>query len=217
MSKTEKYGIGTIHENKHGEKFEIIGKCNDYNYRLIKFLDLYKYIGEAHLSSIRQMQVKNPYRKSVLGIGYHGEGIDFSKLRCDSRHPLYTTWLRLLDRCYNTKHNKYHLYGAKGVTVCEEWHSFSNFVYDITGMYNGDLLYQSKIIENYKGIKYALDKDSTKSKIYSEDTIKIIPMKINSGLCNIKDEGRKSEIMQDILDNEKATNWVCGTNKGLFL
>ncbi|WP_343101136.1 hypothetical protein [Romboutsia sp. MSSM.1001216sp_RTP31141st1_G3_RTP31141_220114] len=72
----------------------------------------------------------------------------------------------MLERYYNPKNIKYNLYGAKGIIVCDRWHNFSDFVRDITGMYNGDLLYQSKIIKDYKDIKYALDKDITDSNVY---------------------------------------------------
>lgn len=29
------------------------------------------------------------------------------------------TWRQMLDRCYNSKHVKYHLYGGRGIGVCE--------------------------------------------------------------------------------------------------
>ncbi len=31
------------------------------------------------------------------------------------------------DRCYNERHQRYNLYGAKGVTVCEGWKDFKTF------------------------------------------------------------------------------------------
>ncbi|MGL6108175.1 hypothetical protein [Romboutsia sp.] len=217
MRKIEKYGLGTIHENRYGEKFEIIGKCDRTNYRVVRFLEPYQYINEVDTSNIIDKKVKNPYRKSVYNIGCLGEGIDFNRLKCNSTHPLYSIWSNMINRCYNPKHTKYPIYGAKGVKVCNEWHNFSYFVEDILEMYNGSLLYESYLIKDYKGDKWALDKDSTNSKIYSKYTVKIIPMKLNSGMSRMKDEDRKSKLIQEILDNEKPTNWVCAVGEGISI
>ena len=40
---------------------------------------------------------------------------------------LYRIWSNMIQRCSNPKNNNYHLYGAKGVTVCDEWKDFSAF------------------------------------------------------------------------------------------
>lgn len=45
-----------------------------------------------------------------------------------STHPLYGLWRAMLKRCYEPKTYKYECYGGKGITVCEEWHDFWNFV-----------------------------------------------------------------------------------------
>lgn len=44
------------------------------------------------------------------------------------------------DRCYNTKHKKYRLYGARGISVCERWHTFQNFVDDMAPRPDGMML-----------------------------------------------------------------------------
>ena len=41
--------------------------------------------------------------------------------RCISKHPLYFHWRNLRSRCYNPKNKGYADYGARGITVCEEW------------------------------------------------------------------------------------------------
>lgn len=40
---------------------------------------------------------------------------------------LYQIWRMMICRCENPKHIAYKNYGAKGITVCEEWHSFVYF------------------------------------------------------------------------------------------
>lgn len=45
----------------------------------------------------------------------------------------------MLTRCYNPKRQFYHLYGGKGVKVCDEWHCFDNFYeWAITNGYKED-------------------------------------------------------------------------------
>lgn len=34
---------------------------------------------------------------------------------------LYKIWANMKKRCYNPKDKRYHCYGARGITVCEEW------------------------------------------------------------------------------------------------
>ena len=42
-----------------------------------------------------------------------------------SDHPLFWVWVAMLERCYNPNSCSYHKYGAKGVTVCQEWRADS--------------------------------------------------------------------------------------------
>ena len=45
-----------------------------------------------------------------------------------SRDPLYKQWSGMIQRCYNKKHEKYRIYGARGIRVCDEWrYNFKNF------------------------------------------------------------------------------------------
>lgn len=45
-----------------------------------------------------------------------------------SRHPMYNTWCSMMTRCYNKNRREYKWYGAKGITVCEEWHNVETFL-----------------------------------------------------------------------------------------
>ena len=38
-----------------------------------------------------------------------------------SYHNFYTTWSSMLSRCNNPKSSGYYKYGARGITICEEW------------------------------------------------------------------------------------------------
>lgn len=48
-----------------------------------------------------------------------------------TKHPLYVTWQKMKDRCYNPNSHAYSKYGGRGIKVCERWHDFNNFVYDM--------------------------------------------------------------------------------------
>lgn len=36
-------------------------------------------------------------------------------------HPLYATWNGIKYRCYQKNHKSYPYYGARGITMCDEW------------------------------------------------------------------------------------------------
>jgi hypothetical protein len=43
----------------------------------------------------------------------------------------YRTWNAMLQRCTNPKNTNYYKYGKIGITVCNEWLSFSSFIKDM--------------------------------------------------------------------------------------
>lgn len=45
--------------------------------------------------------------------------------------PTYHSWAGMHARCSNQNHISYHLYGARGITVCEQWSSFESFLADM--------------------------------------------------------------------------------------
>ena len=45
----------------------------------------------------------------------------------ESKTPLYAVWRTMIARCYNPGHNRFHAYGARGVSVDVSWHDFVDF------------------------------------------------------------------------------------------
>lgn len=45
--------------------------------------------------------------------------------------PGYKNWQAMIQRCTDKNHCSYKNYGAKGITVCEEWRTFSGFARDM--------------------------------------------------------------------------------------
>lgn len=53
---------------------------------------------------------------------------------------LYNIWMNMKQRCSNKNHPKYKNYGAKGISVCDEWLSMINFYnWAMDNGYNEDL------------------------------------------------------------------------------
>jgi len=45
--------------------------------------------------------------------------------------PTYTSWRHMKRRCLATNSNKWHLYGGRGIKVCNRWLDFINFLEDM--------------------------------------------------------------------------------------
>lgn len=48
-----------------------------------------------------------------------------------SRSPIYAVWNSMLGRCYREGDSNFKNYGARGIKVCERWHTFENFLADM--------------------------------------------------------------------------------------
>jgi hypothetical protein len=48
------------------------------------------------------------------------------------RTPEYRSWEAMKARCSNPRNNRWHLYGARGITVCDRWRdSYTAFLVDL--------------------------------------------------------------------------------------
>lgn len=43
------------------------------------------------------------------------------------KERLYHVWRGMLDRCNYPRHNRYDIYGGRGITVCPEWSDYAAF------------------------------------------------------------------------------------------
>lgn len=66
------------------------------------------------------------------------------------RTRAYTTWGKMIQRCFNRKNPKFPIYGARGITVCEKWLSFAGFVEDMGDPAKGMSLDRIDVNGNYE-------------------------------------------------------------------
>lgn len=72
----------------------------------------------GHVKSCGCLQIENTKKANIT----HGM----------SKSSEYYTYRGMLERCYNKNNEKYRIYGARGITVSEEWiESFTNFFRDM--------------------------------------------------------------------------------------
>ena len=160
-----KYEVGNVYTAKSGCMFKIVEKLPN-GHRKIKFLDEFGYEYCVSISAIKKNSIKNIFYRDFEDIGYLG--IDYK----DYPKILRNRWRAILHRCYNK--NRLKLFPTyKNVSVCEEWHNFSNFA--------------KWFDENYpyhiSDIKFQLDKDllqqGIENKVYSSETCLFLPEKVN--------------------------------------
>lgn len=151
---------GEKHTTNEGYTIEII-ECFGCEDCTVKF-ENGVIIKNKSYGGILKRKVKNPYHKSVYGIGYFGVG-NYSGVT----HPkIYQTWNGMLTRCYDKKYQEKNS-TYKDCSVDEDWHNFQNF-----GKW---------FEENYKENQH-LDKDILfkGNKVYNQKTCAFVPSEINS-------------------------------------
>jgi hypothetical protein len=58
-------------------------------------------------------------------------GVHHGHRRRDKRTPTYFSWQNMRQRCLNPNATGYERWGGRGITVCERWSSFENFIADM--------------------------------------------------------------------------------------
>jgi len=73
-----------------------------------------------------------------------------SKVHGMIKTPTHNSWTSMKIRCSNPLDNNYRFYGAKGVTVCEQWMDFQNFLADMGERPEGTSLDRINPFGNYE-------------------------------------------------------------------
>ena len=166
---------GTVISTKKGGDLVVLDRAGDGKY--IGQFQNTGFVVEVDRVSGRSFQ--DPYASSYCGVGYMGEP-----------HRPYqefelNAWRGMIKRCYLPTTTTYAQYGAKGVTVCKRWHSFANFLEDISTLPG----YESWKREP---TNYALDKDYYGANQYGPKTSVFLSRKENGELmgCAVRYKGK---------------------------
>lgn len=159
-----KYEGKVFKTNQFGDL--IVLKYNNAEDVEVMFLDT-KYTTSTRMQQIKKGRVRDFLKPFMFGVGFITKTIG-------SKDKSYSTWQRMLERCYETKcQSKYPTY--IGCTVSENFkylEHFSNWCTKQVGFGSKD----------EKGRPFQLDKDILLkgNKVYSEDTCCFVPAEINS-------------------------------------
>lgn len=164
----EKY-IGMTNKNNQGCTMTIVDYIN-YHDVIVEFDDERKTRKHCHIKDFKKGQVKNPFSKSIYGIGITGDKYPTRINKKQTKE--YTAWKDMLKRCYDEKY-KIKRPTYKNVTCCKEWLYYPNFYEWLHSQNNFNKWFNNN--------KFALDKDIIKknNQIYSQDRCCLVPQNVN--------------------------------------
>lgn len=68
----------------------------------------------------------------------------------NGKTPTYRTWDKMIQRCNNPNSAEYSIYGGRGISICERWLDFSNFLEDMGERPKGKSIDRIDFNGNYK-------------------------------------------------------------------
>lgn len=164
--------VGSIHRNKFGTEFQIL-EYNGARDVKIMFLDEFKHVKSTKTLYVQTGGIRNPFDRTVFGIGYLGIGPYVGKVNGENT-KIYSTWSSIFNRCYSAHLGKSASY--KNSKVLESFQCFQDF---------------ATWSENQIGSKeegWHLDKDiiNRGNKDYGPDVCAFVPQEINTMIisCN---------------------------------
>jgi hypothetical protein len=77
------------------------------------------------------------------------------RLQFKTRHgatdsPAHRSWMSMRQRCLNSKNPAFHNYGGRGITICDRWSSFENFLADMGQPPDGMEIERNNVNGNYE-------------------------------------------------------------------
>jgi len=107
-----------VGKNKYGQSLWLC-KCDCGDYKLIITSQLNS--GETNSCGCLRKELNTTH-------GY----------TCNRNRPrIYHVWEMIKDRCNNPNNKQYKNYGGRGITICERWLKFENFLEDIVDIPKG--------------------------------------------------------------------------------
>lgn len=172
----KKYVKGYMGKTQSGDEYVVL----DYTKGIIT-IEFIKtgYQTKVTSSKLIRGNIRDRLKPSLCGVGYLGHNNSIGN------EQEYSLWKGIIERCYRENIQDYKNYGNKGITVCERWKCFSNFLEDIKNIEGYD---EGK----FKNNRLDLDKDikqknlPANQKMYSPDTCMFVDKSINRAIITRK-------------------------------
>jgi hypothetical protein len=112
-------------------------------------------------------------------------------------------WRGMLQRCLQPRNPSYRYYGARGITVCERWRSFENFLADMGERPPGLSIQRINNLGNYEpgNCRWATARDQVLNRGRSEEMLVRVTPELRAEIEKAAAEQRQSlaSVMRDAL------------------
>lgn len=201
--------LGKERLNNQGCLMKLV-QYNNSSDIVVEFQDEYKAKVHAAYREFKEGSIKNPYHRSVYGVGITGNKYP-TRDKNGIQPKEYNVWKMMLIRCFDeTYKNKHPTY--KNAICCEEWLLYENFYEWLHGQPNFD-----KWLNNSG---WNIDKDIIikRNKVYSPETCCLVPNNVNK--LFVKNDTNRGHYLIGVSKTKNGYGAYCHnplTNKQEFL
>lgn len=170
---------------------------------VIQHNDAHAHICTTRAEHLRTGKVRNPYHRSVFGVGFVGAG-KYAPVENGKPTPAYMAWDNMMTRCYSAEFKEKNQ-SYRDCEAVPDWHNFQDFA---------DWFYRQPN-SGRKG--FAVDKDLTVigNKTYGPETCSIVPSEINNIFLNVGAAGETGSKLEKRSGKFVSQISIGGKNKYL--
>jgi hypothetical protein len=124
-----------------------------------------------------------------------------------SKHRLYSTHRHMMQRCYNPDSSDYKFWGARGISVCEDWHNVNTFIkWSEENGYNNNLT-----IERIDVDKNYMPSNCTwiENKLQAKNTRRQRMLTYKGETLDVSDFSRKYKLNRSTVMSRLNLGWDC--------